>query len=49
MNKSNITFKTEVQESQIRSILDKEYPNIITEYFELQRVGWLEPTKHLMI
>ena len=40
MNKSNITFKTEVQESQIRSILDKNYPNIITEYFELQR-GWL--------
>ena len=40
MNKSNITFKTEVQESQIRSILEKNYPNIITEYFELQR-GWL--------
>ena len=40
MNKSNITFKTEVQESQIRSILDKNYPNIITEYYELQR-GWL--------
>ena len=40
MNKSNITFKTEIQESQIRSILEKNYPNIITDYFELQR-GWL--------
>ena len=40
MNKSNITFKTEVQESQIRSILEKNYPNVITDYYELQR-GWL--------
>ena len=39
MNKSNITFKTEVQESQIRSILEKNYPNIITDILNFKEVG----------
>ncbi len=39
MNNKTI-FQTEVQENQIKSILEKYYLTIITEYFELQR-GWL--------
>ena len=40
MNKKIITFQTEVQISQLKTVLEKNYLTIITEYFELQR-GWL--------
>ena len=40
MEKKTITFQTEVQTSQLRTVLEKNYLTIITEYFELQR-GWL--------
>ncbi len=40
MEKKVITFETEVQASQIKTVLEKNYLTIITEYFELQR-GWL--------
>ena len=40
MNKQQISFSTEVQDSQIKNVLEKNYLTIITEYFELQR-GWI--------
>ncbi len=40
MNKKLISFATEVQANQIKTVLEKNYLTIITEYFELQR-GWI--------
>ena len=38
--KNTIKFSTEVEVSQIFNILSKNYMEIITDYFELQRI-WL--------